>query len=159
MGEAKTKLGQIKKGIKAVKILSTEDITERNKYKIKENAKHSEMGQAIVQTYPDLDFQNFDIEKFVHIRAAFLSWLNSKATNDVYTLLELENLLKLMKLDMGIKLRKKIEDGREFDKIDWDRMKQVFEHLTNLHKLKHGDKHIVAKIDFKDLRDMYTKDL
>ena len=159
MAEAVTKIGQIKKRIKKTKILSPIQITENNKDQLRQTAKQSEMGQAIVQTYPDLDFKEFDHEKFVQIRAAFLTWLNSKTVDEVYTLIELENLLKVMKFDISKRLHRKIAAEEDFDKTDWDRMKQVFEHLTNLHKLKHGEKHGITKIDFKDIRDMYSKGL
>ncbi|GAG12049.1 unnamed protein product, partial [marine sediment metagenome] len=130
-----------------------------NKNQLKQTARQSEMGQAIVKTYPDLDMKNFDHEKFVHIRAAFITWLNSKTVDEIYTQIELENLLKVMKMDMSKRLHRKIAAGEDFDKVDWDRMKQVFDHLTNLHKLKHGDKQVKVNVDFKDIRDMYTKDL
>ena len=154
MSKAVTKIGQIKKGISSVKILTTEDITEQNKYKIKENAKHSEMGQAIVQTYPDLDFDNFDTEKFVHIRAAFVNFLESKTTGEIYTRLELNNICKLSKELMLARLHKKLQAGILPDDLDLKRLDKVIEQLLNLDKVKHGEKKIIAKMDFSYVRDL-----
>ena len=153
-----SKLGQVKKCLHAVKIKTREQVNESNKVPLKTQAKHSEVGQAIVQTYPDLNWKDFDHQKFVEIRAAFIEFLNSKTTKELYTRMEMNNLLKVLKLDTLIRIQEALKEKRPLSKRDTDRMDKLFEHLATLDKIKHGEKKINIKADFSFIQDLTKTD-
>lgn len=149
-----TPIGKYKKGFSKLKIKEPRQINASNRHELKYRAKKTPMGRAIVDTYPDLTFDDFDHEKYVHIRAAFIEFLNTKTTGEIYELLELKELYRFMKKTTMARLQEKIRGKAPFDKLDWERMDKIFEHLERLHKLRHGEMKTVVKADFTFIRDL-----
>ncbi len=145
-------LGSIKSGLHLAKVPDEANLS--NRVEIKKSAKKTLTGKVIMETYPGMSWKDFDHDKFLHLKAAFLQFLNSKTTPELYTLLELDNLLKFAKTTWMARMQRTIAAGQEPDDYDMERMDKLIGHLMNLHKLKHGDKHIIAKINISDIRDL-----
>jgi len=152
--KAKTPLGAIKRGLHNSKILNPSQVNNSNRIEIKRAAKRSIMGNVIIDTYPDMNWEDFDHEKYIHLKALFLQLLNSKTTGELYTSLEIENLLKFAKRVTLTRIQRNIAEGKNPDKYDMDQIYQLCDRLMNLHKLKHGEKKIIAKMDFSFVRDL-----
>ena len=79
--------------------------------------------------------------------------MDGTTANNVYTMIELESLIDMFKEDM-VPIVVKIKTGEKLLPEELERMDQLFEHLATLHKLKHGEKKIIAKMDFSFVRDL-----
>ncbi|MCH7535758.1 MAG: hypothetical protein IH948_08465, partial [Bacteroidetes bacterium] len=88
------------------------------------------------------------------VKKLFIEWINSKTTGEVYSLLEIKNLLKILKLDFAQRLSKKVANGDSLDEVDMKRIQQMLEGFTNLHKLQHGEKKTIIKMDYQFIRDL-----
>ncbi len=149
-----SKLGQVKKCLHTVKITHPDQVNNSNKIDIKKAAKRSEVGNAIVDAHPGMSWERFDHEKFVEIRAAFVEFLNSKTTTELYTKLEINNLLKILKYDVLLRMQESIKKQEPLSKKDAERVDKLVEHLATLHKLRYGEKKVIAKLDFSFIRDL-----
>ena len=130
------------------------EVTDANRSHIRAEAKKHLIGKVIVDTYPGMAWEDFDHEKFLHLKAAFLEFLNSKTTPELYTMIEIENLLRFAKKMTLTRMQRKLASGNIPDEYEIDYLLKLCDRLINLHKLKHGEKHIIAKMDFSYIRDL-----
>lgn len=85
--------------------------------------------------------------------ASLYDWYKGLRTNEIETLLELQNLYKVMKGGLFERMTDKILSGEQLTKKDLDHLKLVKDTLVDFHKLKYGEKRTVEhKVDMKDVR-------
>lgn len=158
-----TPLGQLKRGLNKVSIKEDKvglravingSFDRKRYHNIKAHAKRSILGQVIVSTYPEMSFKDFDHEKYIHTRNAFVEWLDERTTGEIYSISELKNLLTEFRKDLLGRIREKLLEKKELDKLDYERLIRICDHLINLHNLKKPKKETVVKMDFSYIRDL-----
>lgn len=150
-GKAKTPLGKLKKSLHNFKV---EEAMPSNKAQLKKVAKTSELGVAIVDVHPSLTWKSFDHQKYLDIRNAFIDWIAERTSKEIYTIKEANNLMRVMKFDLQLRIKKKIDLGQKLNDYELERMDKLFEHLMSMHKIKHGERKIIQKMDFRFIRDL-----
>ena len=101
---------------------------------------------------PDAKFSN---EKGVYRRDLVHNFVKSLTANQLREVLELENMYGLLKGEVDdILYEKLLRQKGELSKNDYVKIRLMKEILVDLHKLKHGDKHVNVSVGYKDIQDM-----
>ena len=91
--------------------------------------------------------------------AELYNWYKGFRTKDIETLLELQNIYKVIKDGFIDRLADKILSNEQLTRKDLDHLKLIKDTLVDYHKLKYGDKKTVEHtITMKDVRKAIFSD-
>jgi len=155
---ANTPLGKIKSCLHTMDM----DLKVRphNRKDIRNSIKYSNFSSAVADifakegTYSKLDLKSDeDLQKFIDIKKAIRIWLDGSTAKEVYTMIELNNLIECFKRDL-VPTMEKMMRAEKLSREEKADAHQLFSALERLHKLKYGEKKVIAKIDFSHIRDL-----
>ena len=106
-----------------------------------------------VKTYPVPEGVELSNEPNVYRPDLFANWVRSRTTKELQEVIELQNLVKLMKGDENQRVFKKLQLNQKLTSEDMGYINFVKETLIDIHKLKYGEKRVNLNTSLKDLRD------
>lgn len=84
----------------------------------------------------------------------FNQWMSSKKGKDLKELIELENLLWLMKGDGKNQVWMKLIKNQQLSAYDFRFIDTFIKLMLEIHKLKYGEKHTNINVGYKDIQEM-----
>jgi len=109
---------------------------------------------CIITSQEDPQNSQLSTDPDVYRRDLIYKYINAIEGKSLKELLELENMYALLKGHLDNEVYRKVIDGKKLGKEDLAYFKLLKEVLIDLHRAKHGDKHLNVGVQFKDIQEM-----
>ena len=83
-----------------------------------------------------------------------MNFIKSRKGTELVEIIELENMLRLLKGDEQRKIWMKIATNEDLTNGELKMLSLIKDLIVDLHKLKYGEKRVNINTDFKDIREM-----
>lgn len=103
---------------------------------IKYEAKRTLIGRLIVETHPELSWENFDHQKFLKIKKQYKDYLDTKTAKQLYLEGELQEVYDRLDYIFLLKVFPKLKRGKQLSDEDIKLIHSKIEVLVKLHKVR-----------------------
>ena len=84
----------------------------------------------------------------------FVNWVRTRSTHELKELQELETLLRMLTRDENQPVFKKVANSQKLDALDMAYIRLIKELLTDIYRLKYGEKRVNVNTNFEDIRSL-----
>ena len=142
----KTEIGKLKVSLNAVKPTGKNSILNQ----------HGDSQITKMMREAGVDFSK--VEEAIEKRNLFTIFTKSKSVDELTEIQRLDTVIQILESDIAVRTMGKLEKGIPLSDEDVRIIKLLKETLEASHKLKFGDKHLHAHVDYDDIRKMMFDD-
>ena len=138
----KTPLGKLKSSLNRGKVVHPSNVQGRYRKSL------------LNDTLLDSGFSPTD-PRVSYIKTLFSLWVREKTNKELKEILEIEEILSVVKGSMIKHIYNKLLKGEQLDVEEMQKLKFMVDSNEKLHKMKHGEKKEIRTVDFKDVMNLY----